>query len=117
MDSLFVTLKNIENDLFRECAYSKEDFSRSDYVEFEDEYIYYIDVPGFSKEDIELEIKDKYMLIEGSVDVLGTKRKLSHKFTISRDIIKTDINAEVINGMLLIHLPKGKKENFKIKIK
>lgn len=66
-------------------------------------------VPGLSKEDIELEVKDDGIL---SLTFLKQSDFFSHKsrsWTLSEEIDIENVTAECNNGMLTVTLPKIKR--------
>ena len=87
--------------------------------EEDDHYTIELAVAGFSKDDLEAELKDSVLTVrsknekdEGEYLHRGiAKRSFSKSFTLSDDMVVKD--ADLINGMLTINLvrviPEGKK--------
>lgn len=96
---------------------------RTDIKDLGDKYIMESELPGFNKEDINIDIKDSYITIsaertadkefkEDTTKYIRRERKFgSYKrsFEIS-DVDTNAISAEYKNGILIIDLPKKKPE-------
>jgi len=69
------------------------------------------DVPGFSKEDIEITIEENIMQIYGKKEILGEEYEISKKFSIPYYYLDSSnpIKAKVENGLLFIELTKSEK--------
>lgn len=106
-------LKDVLNSLF------DKDFSRNNYVKFnekEDRYLIYLSVPGLSKEDLSISIKDdlitiKYVKENNEDEKLSFINSFKKTYFIPNDILEDDISANVKNGILEIILPKSKEKN------
>ncbi len=97
---------------------------KCDIYEKDNNYFIEIDLPGFNKEDIKVEIKDKYLTITATKskekedkdkNYLRRERsygQFSRSFAIG-DILEEDIVAKFENGTLLITV--NKKEEIKSK--
>lgn len=75
-----------------------------------------IDVPGFSKDDLKIEVdSDGYLNIKGEKKIEGEIRKINRKYFTLPYVNQIDlekIEARVENGVLVINF--SKKENKKI---
>jgi HSP20 family protein len=71
-----------------------------------------VPVPGFEKKDINVKIKENYLILEGKNDEFTIDRsyRLGEKINIEK------IEAEVKNGVLTITLPKSQPDIKEIKI-
>lgn len=70
-----------------------------------------LDAPGFSKEDINIDLEDNIMHIYGEKEILGEKYEVNKKFTIPNYYLNTNdpIKAKIENGLIQIQLNKGEK--------
>lgn len=99
---------------------------RTDIKETKDKYLVDVDLPGFSKENINLSLSNGYLQITAEVNkeenspedakVIRQERfygKCSRSFYIGDEIAEDDIHAEFKNGILKIEVPKKEitKEN------
>lgn len=98
---------------------------KTDIKEKKDKYIIDMDLPGYEKENINLELKDGYLTISAKVEKDNSSDEneryvhkerfygeCSRNFFVGEDITEEDIHAEFKNGMLKICIPKmeAKKE-------
>lgn len=115
-------------DLFKDNDFDNK-FShlmRTDIKETENEYVFQIEVPGFAKENIKMNLENGYLNVEAS-SIKNTNeegkylRKERHFGTISRsfyigeDVSEEDVKASLDNGILSISINKNveKKEKEK----
>ncbi len=93
---------------------------KTDVREQEDKYEVVIDLPGFKKEEIKVELKEGYLTVsagksleEGDKDKEGKyiRREryvgnMSRSFFVGKDITKEDIHAKFEDGVLTLDFPK-----------
>lgn len=109
-------------DFFKPVFYGS-DFGamKTDIKETDDGYKMEIEMPGFSKEDISLDLKDGYLSISAekseSSDESEKFIRRERKMSCSRsyyigDVSEEDVKAKYANGVLSIAIPKeeAKKE-------
>ena len=114
------------DDFFDDGFFSKKErnLMKTDIRETKDEYIIDIDLPGFSKENINLSLNKGYLEISAKVDKednSGEDEKYvrkerfygecSRSFYVGEDITEEDIQAEFKNGILKIEVPKLDENN------
>jgi HSP20 family protein len=88
-------------------------------IDEEKSYSISLDIPGLSKEDIELEVKDNHLFISGErkttnsgKDVLRSEKKygkFSRIFALPKNVNTDGIEARFANGVLEVILPKEEK--------
>lgn len=97
---------------------------KTDIVDKGDRYVLEADLPGFNKEDIDIDVEDNRLTITAKHSVNTEENKDNYirrerrygSFTRSFDVsnIKTDeITAEYKNGVLVLNLPKKNGNNSK----
>lgn len=117
------------DDIFDDfLSTKKEQNMRCDIYEEGNNYHIEVDIPGFDKKDISVEVKDGYLTISAvknnEVEDKDTKRnyirrervygKFERSFYVG-DLDEDNINAEFSNGMLKVIVgKKEKQENKKI---
>lgn len=117
------------DDIFDDfLSTKKEQNMRCDIYEEDDNYHIEVDIPGFDKKDISVEVKDGYLTISAvknsEVENEDTKRhyirrervygKFERSFYVG-DLDEDNINAEFSNGILKVIVgKKEKQENKKI---
>ncbi len=105
-------------------------FPRMDIKEEEKEYIITAEVPGFKKDDINIEIRNDVMTIssehkeekeekkEGYIYKERSHRAFSRSFRIPEGVTAEEVSAKLEDGILTIHIPKREPEKpKKIEIK
>ena len=114
---------NFFNPFFMDWDNSKE---IADFVEKDKQYIFSMDLPGFKKEDVKVEVKDHTLSIEAnrtqeydeSKDKIYRKErralKRSEFYRLPDNVLENKIQAKVEDGVLRVYLPK--KEESKPKL-
>ena len=96
---------------------------KTDIKEKKDKYIIEMDLPGYDKDNINLELNNGYLEISAKVekeDNSDDEEKFvrrerffgecSRSFYVGEDITNEDISAEFKNGILKIEVPKKEEE-------
>lgn len=107
-----VPLTNEDKDFAPDC----------DIVESEDEFKILIDLPGLSKKEIGIALKDNVLTVKGEREINAGegeefKRQerrrgaFARSFALPESVNKAEINASFRNGVLTISMPKS--ENLK----
>ena len=114
------------DDFFDDGFFSKQEKSlmKTDIREAKDKYIIDIDLPGFSKENINLSLNKGYLEISAKVDKENKSNdeekyvrrerfygECSRSFYVGEEVNKEDICAEFKDGILKIEVPKYDLEN------
>lgn len=68
-------------------------------------------VPGLTKDDLKIIIKDRKLTIKHESEDNGFVDKFSKSYFLSDDIIDKKITAEVKNGVLIVDLPTTDKDS------
>ena len=121
--------ENLMDDFFNdtswlgyEPAYSKStaNLMKTDIKEHENNYEMKIDLPGFKKEDLKLQLKDGYLNISAahnenkdekdkSGKVVRQERytgSMQRSFYVGENVKQSDIAAKFENGVLALNIPK-----------
>ncbi len=97
-------------------------------VEGEKAYLIALDIPGFRKEDIQLEVKDRQLLVSGERHeqarnendrVLRQERRFGRfqrVFTLPANIAEDGVEASFTDGVLRVTLPKSDTGTRKITV-
>lgn len=95
---------------------------KTDIKEKKDHYELEVDLPGYEKENIKIELSDGYLTVHASMnkEIDDKDSKYVHKeryvgecsrsFYVGEGIKEEDIKASFKNGTLTLTLPKGKEE-------
>ena len=129
---MMIPKRRNEFDLFDDFFRGDDFFSRreqslmkTDIRERDDKYIIEMDLPGYEKENINIELKEGYLTVSAKVERendSSEKERYLHKerffgecsrnFYVGEDMSEEDIHAEFKNGILKVTIPKkeAKKE-------
>ena len=126
MDMMLVPRRNFDlfDDFFDDNFFNKKEknFMKTDIKEKKDKYIIEMDLPGFEKENIKLELNNGYLTITGKQEnnIDEEEEKYVHKerfygectrsFFVGDNIQEEDIDAEFKNGILKINIPKKEEQ-------
>lgn len=85
--------------------------------EDQNNYFYILEMPGVKKEDLKLELKDNYLVVEAKSQVKNKKKEYYKTLTIPAEANTEKIDAQLENGILTISIPKEVKVKKLIQIK
>lgn len=103
----------------------------ADVKEYEDHYDMKLDLPGFNKEDIKVNLKDGNLIIEAKHNELKEEKddkdgkyirreryvgKVKRSFYLGENVKEEDIYARFNNGILELNIPKVKPSHKSIDI-
>jgi len=102
---------------------------KTDVQEHEDHYEVDIDLPGFKKDELSLELKEGYLVVKAAkgLDKDETEKKtgkfvrreryagsMSRAFYIGEDVKQEDIHAKYESGVLKLSIPKMEQEKAQV---
>ena len=79
---------------------------KTDVREHNDHYEVDIDLPGFSKEELSLELKDGNLVISAAKRLDKEETEKVRSFYVGEDIKQEDIHAKYESGVLKLSIPK-----------
>ena len=80
--------------------------------------VFYLDIPGFRKEDLKIQYKNDYILITGNKKIGSLEKKISKTIPIYQKFDFDKIEAKVEDGILILAFPKKEiKDGINIEIK
>ena len=113
-------------DMFRDPFFSDDEskIMKTDIKEKKDKYLIDIDLPGYEKDNIKIEVEDGYLTVQATVDNDKEDKEddgnfvrkerfygsCSRSFYVGDEVKSEDIKASFKNGTLKIEVPK-KEEN------
>lgn len=113
------------DDFFRDDDFftrKERNLMKTDIKDKKDRYEIKIDLPGYEKENIKVELKDGNLLVSASNSTENNEEEdsfvrrerffgeCSRSFYVGEDIKEEDINAEFKNGILTIEIPKKEEQ-------
>ena len=116
LDDLFDFNQNhqIENKLYGDKA---KNLMKTDVKENDHDFEIFVDLPGFKKEDLKLDLTDGYITISANKTLDEEDKKkyirkerfygsVSRSFYVGDSVKKEDIKAKFDNGVLTLSIPK-----------
>ncbi|CUS97541.1 Hsp20/alpha crystallin family protein [Candidatus Chrysopegis kryptomonas] len=99
----------------------------ADLYETPDAYILYIDLPGVTKENLNIKVVDNSLIVQGKFELSLpkdsdtmfselAKGEYRREFVLAGDVDRNKIDAKLVNGVLILTLGK-KEESKEIEIK
>lgn len=70
-------------------------------------------VPGFSQKDLNVEVNDNILIVEGKDNQSGWTQDFSQRFRLPDSTDGKNMEAKIENGILKLKLPKKKETNSK----
>lgn len=115
------------DDIFTDPFFKRNDnkLMRTDIKEQDDNYVISVDLPGYDKENIKVDITDGYLTVSAKTDSENNEEEkgkyvrreryfgeCSRSFYVGDDISVEDVDASFKNGTLIMEIPKmdSKKE-------
>ncbi len=115
-DFMDFSFPDIDKELYGKRAHN---IMKTDVKELEDAYEVMVDLPGFNKEDIKLELNDGTLTISAvkSLDKENEKKgnyirrervvgNMQRSFYVGEGLTEEDIHAKYENGILTLDIPK-----------
>ncbi|MCI6022156.1 MAG: Hsp20/alpha crystallin family protein [Clostridia bacterium] len=120
-DWMGFTFPDIDKELYGKHA---KNMMKTDVRDSGDSYDVDIDLPGFSKDEIQIELHDGYLTVsaEKGLDKDEKDKKdkyirreryagsMSRTFYVGEDVTENDIHAKYENGILALNVPKEVKK-------
>ncbi len=112
-------------DMFSDPFFSEDEsrIMKTDIKEKKDKYIIDIDLPGYEKENIKIEIEDGYLTVHATANSSNEEKEegkfvrkeryigsCSRSFYVGEDVKQEDIKASFRNGTLKIEVPKKEEK-------
>lgn len=116
---------DIFSDMFHDDFFTREDhrLMKTDIEEKDDKYLIAMDLPGYEKENINIEVEDGYLKIHAKTDTTKEEGKeskyvrreryvgeCSRSFYVGDDVESDDIKATFRNGTLQLEVPKKEEK-------
>lgn len=111
---------DVFDDLFSDpFDYSTVDSMRTDIVEKDGQYLLDMELPGYKKEDIRMELKDGYLMISATKNINNEEKdsdghvirrerysgSCNRSFYVGDNIKEEDVKASFDNGELKVTIP------------
>jgi HSP20 family protein len=124
MNRLFedATQRRARNDSTNRDEFERADWTpAADIYETEENYLIAMDLPGVSREALELDVDDNRLVVKGTRIVEESTKhraerprgKFLRTFTVPGSVDQAQIGAEYKDGVLQVRLPKRKEQKSK----
>ncbi len=112
---------NLWDEMFRDPFFtgSENKIMKTDVKEKKDKYMIDIDLPGYEKENIKIDVEDGYLTVHASMNSSKEEKnegkfvrkeryvgECSRSFYVGEQIESEDVKASFKNGTLMIEVPK-----------
>ena len=109
------------SEMFRDPFFDEREsrVMKTDIKEKKDKYVIDIDLPGYEKENIKIEVEDGYLTVHATIDTNKEEKdegkfvrkerymgSCSRSFYVGDDVKEEDIKATFRNGILKLEVPK-----------
>lgn len=107
------------DELFFPSLYDKKEIGKTNIKELDDKYVIDVQIPGFDKKDINLDLEGNLLKISAEISEEkedGYQRRefykssFSRSFTLPENVNLNEIEAESKNGILSIFINKNKED-------
>ena len=122
--------KIFDDDFFRDDFFDRKDrmnfnLMKTDIREDDKSYLLEVDLPGYSKDDIKIDITDGYLTINAKVEKEDNDEnknyvrrerftgEVSRSFYVGEEIKEDEVKASFKNGILTLEVPKLSLEDKK----
>ena len=122
--------KIFDDDFFRDDFFDRKDrmnynLMKTDIKEDDKSYLLEVDLPGYSKDDIKIDITDGYLTINAKVEKEDNDEnknyvrrerftgEVSRSFYVGEEIKEDEVKASFKNGILTLEIPKLSLEDKK----
>lgn len=125
-DFTFPSFPDIDKALYGKNA---KNLMKTDVKETENDFVVDIDLPGFKKEDIQMQLDNGYLTVSASKNINNDERNeagnyvrreryagsMSRSFYVGSHVKEEDIHPRYENGILTFSLPKEEKKSIEEK--
>ena len=131
MYMMIVPRRDLFDDFFNDPFFKGREgrphpLMKTDIKETEEGYVIDVDLPGFDKKDIQIDVENGYLNINAKTNSSDNEEdngkfirreryygECSRSFYIGEDVVEDDIKATFKNGILTLNVPKIKEEEQK----
>ena len=108
-------IKEMLDTFFESKSFYHRNNNQSDVIYNDNDYRIYLAVPGLSKDDIKIAIKDSILTIsyekEDSDESYSFMNSFKKTYSLPDDVDEKIISGKVENGMVELIIPKSKKKS------
>jgi len=105
---MFIRESTLLDELFKLPTYTIP--KTSTFILEDDEKTLFYKVPGCTKDDVSVTLEDGYIYISAEANIDDFSFSLEKTVLLPENVNEKDVDAEVKDGLLKIHLKKSKKK-------
>ena len=99
-------LHNNPYKIFEDLFFTDQSTSFHPFQQKDKSFEAVLEVPGFSKDNLKIEVEDGYVRLNGEAEVGGKKRTLSKYYELPQKADSKKLSAKLNNGILELLIPR-----------
>ena len=99
-------LHNSPYKLFEDLLFADQNTNFFPFHQKDDSFKAVLEVPGFDKDNLKVEVEEDYVKLNGEVEVGGKTRTLSRCYELPQKADRKKLSAKLVNGILELSIPK-----------
>ena len=99
-------LHNNPYKIFEDLLFADQSTSFHPFQQKDNSFQAVLEVPGFSKDNLKIEVEDGYVRLNGEAEVGGKKRTLSKHYELPQKADSKKLSAKLNNGILELLIPR-----------
>ena len=104
-------------EMFKDPFFTEREtkIMKTDIRENENQYLIDIDLPGYNKEDIKIEVEEGYLTVQAEINSHKEEKENDtfvrrERYYVGKDVKSEEIKATFKNGILALEVPKKEAE-------
>mgnify|MGYP003327412359 CR=1 FL=1 len=99
-------LHNSPYKLFEDLLFADQTTTLHPFSQKDDSFEAVLEVPGFSNDNLKVEVEEDYVKLNGEAEVGGKKRTISRCYELPQKADRKKLSAKLINGILELSVPR-----------
>ena len=101
-----MVLHNSPYKLFEDLLFADQTTTLYPFSQKDESFEAVLEVPGFGKDNLKVEIEEDYVKLNGEAEVGGKKRTISRCYELPQKADRKKLSAKLVNGILELSIPK-----------
>ena len=99
-------LHNSPYKLFEDLLFADQNTNFSPFHQKDNSFEAILEVPGFDKDNLKVEVEEDYIKLNGEAEVGGKKRTFSRCYELPQKADRKKLSAKLTNGILELSVPR-----------